>query len=331
MEFLSKNKEVVYISVLGINFSLGKFEKLGVFDDETTDTLIKYLEKYNTEKIIFDCSSVVYKDDQKVFERFFNLVKYKDREIIFFNLEPELFERIKLDLKNSVFNYYVNTSQVQYFQSTEITSVGVNIEDGFGQISKDLKNNDIEILKRCAKDYNKTSYQLKSTSFWTNYFFDISTLFSESPRNILWIIARLCNRFRNIIRQDKSVLLISTSLYGTIISTLMKEVLNDSYKIETICFNRLGPDILINEVNIHRKDSYDYVIHVSDIIIGGTELKILKALLSLRKLSITHVFVIGMREAFKDNYFDSLIINSVLTTNEIYEDIYYTITKPELS
>jgi len=122
-------------------------------------------------------------------------------------------------------------------------------------------------------------------------------------------------------------LLVSTSLSGTILATIMKEVLNDNYKIETICFDRLGPDLLINEVNMHRNDNYDCIIHICDFIIGGTELKILKALLALRKLTITHVFAIGTYLDASEYKFDSIVINNILTTSEVYPDINYSLTK----
>jgi len=321
MEFQDLDKNIVLISVLGVNIKIGKFEKLGICDESTTDYLIEQLEKYNTSTIAFDFSAIVYKDDQKVFERIFNLSQTRDRNLIFFNLEIELYERLIKNLENSDYTYKKHEKSNLYFAKSKIKSISINDVESIDEAVNLLKTNDIKILQSCSTKCEGESLQLLSTPIWTNYYFDISKLFAIKPVDMSWILARLCDKFRKAIRPNKNILLVSTSLYGTTLSALMKEILNDSYKIETICFDRLGPDLLINEINLHKKENYDNITYICDFIIGGTELKILKALLALRKLSINHVFSIGTYLNPKDYVFNSTVIDNIVKTKDIRSDI----------
>jgi hypothetical protein len=328
MEFYSKKHNMIFLSILGVNFKIGKFATLGICDEMTTDYLINFLSINNTETIVFDFSAIVYKNDQKVFERIFSLTQSKDRRIIFFNVEEELQERLIKNLEND--NYKYNLSEINdlYFSSKSVCSVKINNDDPINEIQLLLKENDFKILKSCSINY-PDGIQLKSTSFWTNYYFNISKIFLLNPTNSAWILARLCDKIRKSTRTNKNILMVSTSLFGTILSTIMKEIFSDNYIIETICFDRLGPDLLINEINIHKKDSYDCILYICDFIIGGTELKILKALLALRKLEITHIFAIGTFSDPNDYKLDHIHFENIAKTCEICPDIIYSLIKED--
>ena len=327
MEFHCLENDIVFISMLGANFAINKFEKLGICDENTTDFLLDKLEEHNTSNIVFDCSSVVYTDDQKVFERMFNQHQTKDRKILFFNMESELYERLLKDLENSGYIFEKYEKSNSYFSKNKIKSVAINNFDIIDITAKELKNNDIKILQNCSIKHKVQSERLLSTPIWSNYYFDVGKLFSDNPQKTTWILSRLCNKFRNTIRTNKKILLVSTSLHGTILATIMKEILNDSYEIETICFDRLGPDLLINEINHNKKEKYDYIIYVCDFIIAGTELKILKALLALRKLSINFVFSIGTFLKSNEYNFDSITLESIVRTRDIHNDVKYALNK----
>jgi len=160
MEFRQNIENKIFVSVLGVNFKIGKFEKLGVCDEKTTDYLIDFINLNNTQTIIFDCSAIVYKDDQKVFERIFNHSQFKDRKILFFNLEDELCERMIKDLKNSDFTYISNQTQDLYFSDKGIRFISINDDNLIKDIPLRLKENDIDVLKNCSTNVKNEPIQL---------------------------------------------------------------------------------------------------------------------------------------------------------------------------
>ncbi|MFY0674516.1 MAG: hypothetical protein JXQ87_14045 [Bacteroidia bacterium] len=327
---IKHTKEVVFISLLGVNITKGHYRKLGICDEITTQALIELILENNTQQIVIDCSSLVYSKDQKVFERFTTHPLLKDREVVFFNIEQQLVRRLQKDLVSNHFQFVIDELQDEYFSFSQITNVLINIsslEEIDVNVCEELTKHDAETLKLCAKAYKEEGYQLKSTPLWTNYYIEINAIFIKKPTAACWLLSRLCQLFRDKIDSNTYVLLASTSLNGTILTSFLKEILSDSYSIELACFDRLGPDLMVNELSRIRSNEYDYVVYLCDFVIGGTEFKILKALLALRKLEVTDVIAVGSYASLVESKVDNIPFERIFHLPKVLPDIKYGLTK----
>ena len=331
---VNNSKEVVFISMLGLNLSEGHFRKLGICDEITAEALIENILDYNTQQIVIDCSSLVYSQDQKVFERLTTHPQLKDREIVFFNIEQQLTRRLTQDLKTNHFQFEEVQFQNEYFSEGKVTSVLINVsslDEINANICEELINYDAKTLKLCVKDYTKDGYKLKSTPLWTNYYIEINSIFKKQPSDCCWLLSRLCNLFREKIGANTGVLLASTSLNGTILTSFIKEILSDSYTIELACFDRLGPDLTFNEMSKNRNQKYDYIVYLCDFIIGGTEFKVLKALLALRRFEVTDVMAVGSYSPKEESKIDKIPFQRIFHLPDVLPDIKYGLTKESVT
>lgn len=326
----NKSKEVIFISMLGVNLTKGHFSKIGICDEMTMSAIIDLILDYNTQQIVIDCSSLIYTKDQKVFEKFTTHSQIKDREVIFFNIEQQLERRLQTDLVNNDFEFVNEDLSNEYFSKSKFLNVLINItslSDLDYNICEEIKENDGKTLNHCVKDFTREGYKLKSTPLWTNYYIEINSIFKKKPSDSCWLLSRLCQILRDRIGHNTKILLTSTSLNGTILTSFIKEILSDSYTIELVCFDRLGPDLTINEMSANKKDKYDYIIYLCDFIIGGTEFKILQAMLSLRNLKVTDVIAVGSYSSMEESKIDNIPFKRVFHLPTIVPKIKYGLTQ----
>jgi hypothetical protein len=331
---VTNSKEVVFISLLGVNISEGHFRKMGICDEITTSALIEHILDNNTQQIVVDCSAIVYSQDQKVFEKLTTHPQLKDREIVFFNIGQQLTRRLTQDLRTNHFQFEEVQFQNEYFSEGKITSVLINIsslDQIDANICEELKKYDATTLKLCVKDYTKDGYKLKSTPLWTNYYIEINTVFKKQPMDCCWLLSRLCHLFREKIGANTGVLLASTSLNGTILTSFIKEILSDSYTIELACFDRLGPDLTVNEMSKNRNQKYDYIVYLCDFIIGGTEFKVLKAMLALRRLEVTDIIAVGSYIPMEESKIDKIPFQRIFHLPDVLPGIKYGLTKEDVT
>lgn len=315
-----ENRQYKYLNVLGLQFKLCRFEKIGIVDEVTLDEIHEILSANSTSKFVIDFCGMGYVKPQKAFFKMLHDKNILSQEIIFFAMPDGLFDDLNSELMKFKCQFKVQEENDAILSSYKIKSILLNSHyDDSSLFGQDIREHIIDLINKCSV---KEDRRLSSTPFMTNYYFQIDKLFNKYNNSVGWLVSRFVYILRAVLSKSGDVKLVSSSLNGYALSVIIKEIVSDSHKIDCICFDRLGPDLFISEVG-KTPSNHNECVYICDFIIGGTELKILKALLQVEKSKISHVIAIGKFINNESGEIDRVKVNSLFDMKQIRADINY--------
>jgi hypothetical protein len=241
----------------------------------------------------------------------------ENKNIVFINLQPDsTFGIIKDDIKDSL---AIGEERNAIANTTE----GKNIIDGLGtvtEVNKKMDKNKIRIIATYIKEHTISGEQyLESSNVYANMYIDVKQVFLENKVYAL-AIYELCRTMKKHFPGD--CCLVSASNNGSTIATAVGRLL----KINVLYLRNLGPHVTLHDTQLIEKiiPQQKYVF-VFDFICLGTEFKIAKTIVKLKKAALIGAIGIAIY-----NPPDKEKIISLLKVNETEWNFDYKVIVKEV-